>query len=221
MRIAWFTPFSHTSAIGRFSQAVTNELAKHVTVDLWTDSSDDLLPTALRVFQHGAEAVIEEWSPSENYDFVIHNDGDQPGFHHIDFGFSGKRTTIVVCSDFLINRFIAGYHQLAVDILSETLDPNRFHGSGDAVRVGGGQQSARMRSELLLNTPAADYALRLLRFLEEVRTVKPALEALHRTARTLAQLGIESDTEIVCTIAARSANMFCRFADEAPWNNPK
>jgi hypothetical protein len=206
MRLAWFTPFSHSSAVGRFSQAVTAELSKHASIDLWINDPGDLLPASLRVVQYGSEGALREPPRSETYDFAVWNYEEQPGFHRIDFEFSGHKTSIGISADFVINQFLPGYYQLALDSLNRSL---RSADSRPVLKDGA------------LNTPPADYAVCLLRFLYELRRLKPVIEPLRRTAATLAELGVEPDMDIVRTVAGMSADMFCRFADEAPWNIPK
>src|SRR5687768_15686834 len=183
MKLAWFTPFSRSSEIGRFSQALADELSKHVSIDLWIDSSDDLLPTNLRVFNYESEAMLEELWPRETYDFAIRNCEGRPALHRIDFDFSGKTMSFAVSYGFLMNRFLAGYYQLALDILTGT-----HSGTGSQAQLAQGP------SESAFST-AADHAVRLLRFLEELRCLKPVLAPLHRTASTLAELGVDQNTE--------------------------
>ena len=68
------------------------------------------------------------------------------------------------------------------------------------------------------NFTAQVYCRRLLGFLEEAGAWKPVLEPLHRAARTLSDMKVPPDLDIVRTIARISAEMFCGSADAAPWN---
>jgi hypothetical protein len=218
MRLAWFTPFSRSSAIGRFSQAVTNELSKHVEVELWVSSSVDLLPTSLRLVQYDPEIPIHEWPRTESYDFAIYNDEKQLGLHQIRLDFSGKTTSIPLSGDFLMNQFMRGHYQLILNTLNRQLPRAESRRRTGRAGFRESEHDAPICSKCALDTPAPDYAVRLLWFLDELRSLKPALEPLHRTATTLAELHVESDMEIVRSIAGMFADMFCRSVDEAPWN---
>ncbi|MCB0881089.1 MAG: glycosyltransferase [Thermoleophilia bacterium] len=53
MKIAWFTPFSPESAIGRLSREIVEELAPHADVTLWVDAeSTGLLDTTVPVVHY-------------------------------------------------------------------------------------------------------------------------------------------------------------------------
>jgi len=119
MKIAWFTPFCRQSAIGRFSQTVTAELARHAAVDIWTPHQDELHATGLNVFPMASVHNKQELLAS--YDHVVYNLGDYWGYHGEIFetleqtpGLSRKRrtgpsrkqqTTIVVLHDYVMHHF--------------------------------------------------------------------------------------------------------------------
>ena len=56
MKIAWFTPFSTRSAIGEFSRHITDILAEHAEVEIWTPDTPPLHPTDLRVIGFSPES---------------------------------------------------------------------------------------------------------------------------------------------------------------------
>jgi glycosyltransferase involved in cell wall biosynthesis len=111
MKIAWFTPFSRHSAIGRFSRTVTAELARHAVVDIWTHHQDDLHATDLMVLPIASLHNRPERLAS--YDHVVYNLGDNwanhggifetlertPGLSHT------RRSTIVVLHDYVMHHF--------------------------------------------------------------------------------------------------------------------
>ncbi|HEV3079581.1 MAG TPA: glycosyltransferase family 4 protein [Gemmataceae bacterium] len=132
MKIAWFTPFCRQSAIGRFSQTVTAELARHAAVDIWTPhkppaanaQEGELHATALKVFPLASLHNNPELLAS--YDHVVYNLGDCWAYHGEIFetleqtpGRSRKRqtgpsrkqqTTIVVLHDYVMHHFFQGLY---------------------------------------------------------------------------------------------------------------
>lgn len=121
MNLAWFTPFSTASAIGRFSQAVTGELSKHVRVDLWVSGGEDLLPTSLPVLDYNPEVPLAQWWPQASYDFAVCHFGDFLDYHRRIFEFSRKVPSVAVLHDFVMQHFFAGYYQLVVKDLDAHL----------------------------------------------------------------------------------------------------
>ena len=49
MKIAWFTPFVKTSAIGKVSAQICEELSRHHAVEIWTPHREDLQETSVPV----------------------------------------------------------------------------------------------------------------------------------------------------------------------------
>ncbi len=109
MRIAWFTPFTKKSAIGRFSQAVTRELAKEIQVDLWLADRNDPLVTALPTFDYDPRQPLKEWWPRDAYDFAICNLGNYLDYHRELFEFSRKVPSVIVLHDYVMHHFFAGF----------------------------------------------------------------------------------------------------------------
>jgi len=108
MRIGWFTPFSRDSAIGRFSQAVTEHLGRSIEVDLWVKEAEDMLATDLRAvrYRHSEEAdplVLRQ------YDLVVYNLGDSP-LHEEIFEISRRVPGVVILHDSVMHHFFAHYH---------------------------------------------------------------------------------------------------------------
>lgn len=114
MRIAWFTPFSRKSAIGKYSQAITKELAKSAAVDLWLSDTAEMLDTELNVVTYDNESDLARRLPA-SYDFAVFNFGDHLGFHQAIY--QASRTvpstiipTIAILHDFVMHHFFAGYY---------------------------------------------------------------------------------------------------------------
>ena len=60
MKIAWFTPFVKTSAIGKVSAQICEELSRHHAVEIWTPHREDLKETSVPVRSFGAEVTAEQ-----------------------------------------------------------------------------------------------------------------------------------------------------------------
>jgi glycosyltransferase involved in cell wall biosynthesis len=111
MKIAWFTPFSHKSAIGKYSRSITNELNKNCQVDLWVPRDNNLLPTTLGVFQF--RSVAEIGNKLNGYDFIVYNMGDHYDFHKDIYEVSRKERGIIVLHDLIMHHFF--YHYYLID----------------------------------------------------------------------------------------------------------
>jgi glycosyltransferase involved in cell wall biosynthesis len=109
MKIAWFTPFSTNSAIGRYSQSITNKLIDYCEVDLWSSEKSNLLPTELKIFHYqGSEDLSAKL---RGYDFIIYNMGNNLAFHKDIYEVSNKVKGIVILHDYVMQHFFAAYYQ--------------------------------------------------------------------------------------------------------------
>jgi glycosyltransferase involved in cell wall biosynthesis len=109
MKIAWFTPFSTNSAIGRYSQSITNKLIDYCEVDLWSSDKSNLLPTELKIFHYqGSEDLSAKL---RGYDFIIYNMGNNLAFHKDIYEVSNKVKGIVILHDYVMQHFFAAYYQ--------------------------------------------------------------------------------------------------------------
>jgi len=109
MRIAWFTPFSRKSAIGRFSAAVVRELARKHAVEVWYPKTGDPLRTELaRVGFHRASDVDAQKLAS--YDLLVYNLGNHLPFHLDIFELSRRFPGLCVMHDFVMHHFFAAYY---------------------------------------------------------------------------------------------------------------
>lgn len=108
MKIAWFTPFSKNSAIGKYSQSITNELIKECEVDLWLSATDvDPLFTELKIFYYSREDLLDKL---KGYDFIIYNMGNYLPFHKDIYEASNKIKGVVILHDFVMHHFFAAYY---------------------------------------------------------------------------------------------------------------
>lgn len=128
MRIAWFTPFSDDSAIGRYSQSITNELVRDCEVDIWTSKSDkSLLETNLKIFYYQSNDNLSE--RLKGYDFIVYNIGNNLTFHKDIYEAQLKAPGIVILHDFVMQHFFAAYfhHKGEKNSYVETME--RFYGA--------------------------------------------------------------------------------------------
>ena len=107
MKIAWFTPFSVKSAIGKYSQSITNDLVKYCSIDLYVNEFQDNLTTELDIFpiQKYTEAKI-----LKKYDFIVYNIGNNFQYHKEIFEILKKYPGIVILHDFVMHHFFAAYY---------------------------------------------------------------------------------------------------------------
>lgn len=108
MRIAWFTPFSDDSAIGKYSQSITNELVKYCEVEIWTSKGDKSLhETSLKIFYYHSNDNLSE--RLRGYDFIVYNIGNNLIFHKDIYEAALKTPGIVILHDFVMQHFFAAY----------------------------------------------------------------------------------------------------------------
>lgn len=135
IKIAWFTPFSQKSAIGKYSRSVTRELSKYCHVDLWLSENEDLLATNLpTVFYKGTDDVADRL---RGYEHVVYNMGNYVSFHKDIYEMSRKVPGIVILHDLVMHHFFTGYYCLEKrDTASYVEDMKKIYGeeAGHAAR---------------------------------------------------------------------------------------
>ncbi len=107
MRIAWFTPFSVKSAIGRYSQSILRQLLQHADVDLWLTSKEEALRTEAPIIEYKEAGNVSE-EVLATYDAVVYNIGDYLPFHIEIYRLSQRVPGIVVLHDFVLHHLFAG-----------------------------------------------------------------------------------------------------------------
>ena len=107
MKIAWFTPFVKTSAIGKVSAQICEELSRHHAVEIWTPHREDLQETSVPVRSFGAEVTAEKLS---GYDAVIYNLGNFAGFHREIYEVSQLVPGVVILHDQTMASFWGQYY---------------------------------------------------------------------------------------------------------------
>ena len=109
MKIAWFTPFSQKSAIGRFSQGVTAELAKRASVDIFSFDDGPTHQTNVPVRKFKSANSISEQTLAP-YDVIFYNFGNHIPFHLEIFKTSRRFPGVAVVHDFVMHHFFVGYY---------------------------------------------------------------------------------------------------------------
>jgi glycosyltransferase involved in cell wall biosynthesis len=135
MRIAWFTPFHMSSAIGRFSRLVTAEIAKSAEVDIWHPPTDATHPTELRIISIPDDVALGEQMLA-SYDLCVYNLGDHLEFHGRIFETSRRVPGIVVLHDFVMHHFFAAYYLL------ERKSPQEYLAAMDRAYGAAGRRAA-------------------------------------------------------------------------------
>jgi glycosyltransferase involved in cell wall biosynthesis len=109
MKIAWFTPFGHNSAIGKYSQSITSELKNHCEIDLWVPREEDsLLDAEVGVIPFTSDKIPTD--KLKEYDCIVYNIGDHLGFHKSIYEVSKKIKGVVILHDFVMHHFFASYY---------------------------------------------------------------------------------------------------------------
>ncbi|MEZ5351938.1 MAG: glycosyltransferase [Bryobacteraceae bacterium] len=109
MKIAWFTPFSANSAIGRSGRGVVEALAGLASVDLFCFDKDALHATSIPVRRFASHRDISPATLAE-YDFAVYNFGNYLPYHLDLFEVSRRTPGICVLHDFVLHHFFAAYY---------------------------------------------------------------------------------------------------------------
>lgn len=109
MKIAWFTPFSVKSAIGRFSQGVTAELAKRASVEIFCFDAGPTHATSVPVRKFSSSTAITDQTLAA-FDVIFYNFGNHLPFHLEIFKTSRRVPGVAVLHDFVLHHFFAEYY---------------------------------------------------------------------------------------------------------------
>jgi glycosyltransferase involved in cell wall biosynthesis len=145
MRIAWFTPFSKKSSIGRCSCLIAAELARYVDLDVWYPRTEDPRSTVARTvpFDNGSEIDGELLKP---YDLIFYSFGNYVPYHRDIFEVSRRFPGIAVIHDFVMHHFFAGYY---LDVLRSPdvylAAVQRLYGASARARAADGLDGKRQK----------------------------------------------------------------------------
>jgi glycosyltransferase involved in cell wall biosynthesis len=110
VKIAWFTPFSRKSAIGKYSKNATECLKNDCHIDLFLFETEDLLDTTLNIVHYTKDDDLTD--TLSKYDLVIYNLGDYLWFHLDIYEISKKVKGIIILHDYVMHNFFRGYYLL-------------------------------------------------------------------------------------------------------------
>lgn len=131
MKIAWFTPFSTKSAIGKASRDITHYLNANHAVDLWLSEKTDLLSTPVnKIFYTQAKRIdFSLCQMLATYDFIIYNLGNNYNYHGAIYEVLKKYPGIVILHEYVNHHFFTGYYFLQnrkdeyVELMHQTYGP--------------------------------------------------------------------------------------------------
>lgn len=108
MRIAWFTPFSSHSAIGKYSQIIVEELARSHSVELFVPlvgEGAEARRTSVPI--HGINKVPDAdlLSRLKSFDIAVYNLGNHVGNHLAIHEYSRRHPGIVVLHDLVMRDY--------------------------------------------------------------------------------------------------------------------
>lgn len=111
MKLAWYTPYSLPSAVGRFSALVVAELARQ-GIDVVVVRSEIPTPDLRRSGAHPAPGPVR-WAADcgvghDGVDLVVHNVGDHHGNHAFSFRDLRRRPGIVILHDVSLHGALLG-----------------------------------------------------------------------------------------------------------------
>lgn len=109
MKIAWFAPLSNSSAIGRFSVAVAEQLRSFSEIDLYSFDAGELRQTSVPIKVFGSAREIPPRILTA-YDAIVYNFGNYLPFHREIFELARQQPGICILHDFVMHHFFAGYY---------------------------------------------------------------------------------------------------------------
>jgi glycosyltransferase involved in cell wall biosynthesis len=108
MKIAWFTPFSEKSAIGKYSKLATDAISKFASVDIFVSDKENLLKTTLKTVHYSVDERL--FSMLREYDIIAYNMGDNPVFHEWIYDVLKNKKGIIIVHDASLMGFFYGYY---------------------------------------------------------------------------------------------------------------
>lgn len=154
-KVAWFTPFHNRSSIGKFSQAVTQQLATQAQVDLWVVDSGNLLNTSLRMVPYGNISHYENWL--REYDYVVYNLADNVANHSRIYEASLRHRGIIILHDYVMQHFFVDYYRSTRQLQRYCDVMKRWYGIGD-LHVSGAEWSGPW-ADVYLQEDVVNYPL--------------------------------------------------------------
>jgi len=108
MKIAWLTPLSTASAIGRVTIQVAEYMQGVAEVHLWCADRSERHQTAVPVFTFDVTDAFEQ--ALRTYDVVLYSFGNYYPFHREVFLMSRRVPGIAVLHDYVMHHFFVGHY---------------------------------------------------------------------------------------------------------------
>ncbi len=108
LKIAWFSPFSKKSSIGKYSQIILEQLRHFCELHLFICNPEtaDILTTSVDAYFYR-----DDLAPVlAKYDLCIYNMGDYLPFHQKIYEISQQHPGIIILHDYVMHNFLAGYY---------------------------------------------------------------------------------------------------------------
>lgn len=135
MNIAWFTPFSVNSAIGKCSFEVVSVLSRTESVEILCFDQGDTFDIHVPVRRYPSASSIDA-SIASKYDIAVYSFGNYIPFHLDIFEMSQRWPGIAIMHDFVLHHFFAGYY------LEHLRDPSLYVESLERHHGGRGRSAA-------------------------------------------------------------------------------
>lgn len=162
MTIAWFTPFSRKSAIGRVSAAVVREIAQLARVELWHPETPEPRSSPVRTVSFSRSAEIDA-RVLKKYDLVVYNLGNHLPFHGEIYETARRVPGLCILHDLVMQHFFLSY------FLERHKQPERYvqamerhygpEGRQAALEVLSGDLNAFLSSESVARFPLFEEAV--------------------------------------------------------------
>lgn len=165
MNIAWFTPFSLKSAIGKCSREITAALARTENVEIISFDGGAIYSSQAGVLvrRYSSHADVDEQFLSR-YDIAIYNFGNYLPFHRDIYEVSQRLPGIAILHDFVMHQFFAQYYLNYLRAPSDYIAAVEWvfgsAGRMTAVRSLAGKQQPVWESDSVVDFPMYQGALR-------------------------------------------------------------
>ncbi len=163
MRIAWFTPFSRQSGIGRCSSEIVRHLSQLADVHVWHPETNDLRETDVTRRAFTSADSVNPQALAE-YDLLVYNLGNYLPFHGEIYRLSQRFPGLCILHDFVMHHFFSDYY------LERLRAPRHYvltmkrlygeHGRRTAEGIVTGKRRHVCESEEVLDFPFFEEAIR-------------------------------------------------------------
>ena len=129
MKIAWVTPFSKRSAIGRSGQHIVEALAATEDVEIICFEQDELHTSTARVRRFRTAGEVDS-SALARYDVLFYNFGNYLPFHRHIYELSRRVPGVAIIHDIVLHHFFAAYCLEQLQSTEQYLDlVKRYYGA--------------------------------------------------------------------------------------------